>query len=261
MIILFEEYAYDRDLVVRYVHGLHLKHLKNNKVSIPYVGYYYSSEVDDSVFILPKVFIKVKKDENGKDVEKAFGSFDPTAIIDTNDKKNPLLRSTFYMDVFNLSTWIYRAIERYKERNSSEDITELVNVLSVDSANGDKSQTQINAILDLIRFNKEHQNLFTFIARLSSQGHHRINWQKTISKRMPFIQDDAPVYMEPISHMKAINPDEELIVLFFSVIDYLHTKYHFRVIRNVNYVTYPKEVEKLIQSGKGTRLLRRVPIG
>lgn len=258
MIILFEEYAYDRDLVVQYVHGLHQKHLKGNKVSIPYVGYYYSSEVDDSVFILPKVFINIRKDENGKDVEKAFGSFDPIAIIDTNDKKNPLLGSSFYVDVFNLSTWIYRAIERYKERNCSEDITEPVNVLSVESINGDKSQTQINTILDLIRFNKEHQNLFTFIARLSSQGQHRINWQKTINKRMPFIQDDAPIYMEPISHTKVINPDEELIVLFFSVMDYLRTKFHFRVIRNVNYVTFPKDIEKLIQSGKGTRLLKKI---
>ena len=258
MIILFEEYAYDRDVVVKYVHGLHLKHLKRNKVSIPYVGYYYSSKVDDSVFILPKVFINVRKDENNKDVEKAFGCFDPTAIIDTNDKKNPLLDSSFFMDVFNLSTWIYRAIERYKERNRSEDITDPVNVLSVDSANGDKSQTQINIILDLIRFNKEHQNLFTYIARLSSRGHHRINWQKTISKRMPFIQDDAPIYMNPISHTKVINPDEELIVLFFSVIDYLYVKFHFRVIRNVNYATFPKEVEKLIQSGKGTRLLKKI---
>lgn len=258
MIILFEEHAYDKDVVQKYVHGLHLKRLKENRVSIPYVGYYYSSEVDDSVFILPKVFINVRKDENGKDVEKAFGIFDPITIIDTNDKKNPLLGSTYYMEVFNLSTWIYRAIERYKERNSTEDIIEPVNVLSVDSANGDKSQTQINIILDLIRFNKEHQNLFTFIARISSQGHHRVKWQKTISKRLPFIQDDAPIYMETISHTKVINPDEELIVLFFSVMDYLHAKFHFRVIRNVNYVTFTKDIEKLIQSGKGTRLLKKI---
>ena len=258
MIILFEEFAYDRDVVVQYVSGLRLKRLKENKASIPYVGYYYSSEIGDSVFILPKVFINVRKDENGKNVEKAFGSFDPMEIINTNDKNNALLGSKFYMNVFNLSTWIYRAIERYKERNGTEDITEPVNVLSVDSANGDKSQTQINIILDLIRFNKEHQNLFTFIARLSSQGHHRVNWQKTISKRMPFTQDDAPIYMEPISYTKVINPDEELIVLFFSVMDYLHAKYHFRVIRNVNFVTFPKDVEKLIQSGKGTRLLKKI---
>ena len=258
MIILFEEFAYDRDVVVQNVSGLRLKRLKENKASIPYVGYYYSSEIGDSVFILPKVFINVRKDENGKNVEKAFGSFDPMEIINTNDKNNALLGSKFYMNVFNLSTWIYRAIERYKERNGTEDITEPVNVLSVDSANGDKSQTQINIILDLIRFNKEHQNLFTFIARLSSQGHHRVNWQKTISKRMPFTQDDAPIYMEPISYTKVINPDEELIVLFFSVMDYLHAKYHFRVIRNVNFVTFPKDVEKLIQSGKGTRLLKKI---
>ena len=64
--------------------------------------------------------------------------------------------------------------------------------------------------------------------------------------------------MEFRNKSKVINYDEELIVLFFSVLDYLHDKYHFRILRNVNYQTYPKDIEKLIESGKGTRLLRNI---
>ena len=218
------------------------------------VGYYYSKKAEDSVFILPKVFINLDKD--GK--EKAFGMFEPTAIINTKNDKNPLLKSAYNEEVFYLSTWIYQAIARYQERHSPENITESVEVQNVESTKGDNSETWINIILELIRFNNEHRNLFTYIARINSQGHNKINWQKTISRVQPVLQDDMPVYMQFRNKTKVVNYDEELIVLFFSVLDYLHDKYHFRILRNVNYKTSPNEVEKLITSGKGTRLLRSI---
>ena len=254
MKIFFEEYVYKWDVVKDYLHDHYVMYLKDGRVTIPYVGYYYSSNAEDSVFILPKVFINI--DENKE--EKAFGIFKPEDIIDTNDENNPLLKSQYFNEVFNLSTWIYRAIARYQERHSPENITESVEVQNVESVNGDNSETWINIILQLIRFNNEHRNLFTYIAKINSQGHHKINWQKTISKVRPWLQDGSPVYMEFRNKSKVINYDEELIVLFFSVLDYLHDKYSFRILRNVNYQTYPKDVEKLIASGKGTRLLRNI---
>ena len=254
MKIFFEEYAYNWDVVKEFLHDHYVMYLKDNRVTIPYVGYYYSAKVEDSVFILPKVFINI--DENKR--EKAFGMFEPEEIIDTKDVKNPLLKSEYFNEVFNLSAWIYRAIARYRERHSPENITESVEVQNVESVNGDNSETWINIILQLIRFNNEHRNLFTYIARINSQGHHKINWQKTISKVRPWLQDYNPVYMEFRNKSKVINYDEELIVLFYSVLDYLHDKYHFRILRNVNYPTYPKDIERLIESGKGTRLLKSI---
>ena len=254
MKIFFEEYVYNWDVVKVFLHDHYVMYLKDNRVTIPYVGYYYSAKAEDSVFILPKVFINI--DENKE--EKAFGLFEPEEIIDTKNEKNPLLKLQYFNEVFNLSTWIYRAIARYQERHNPENITESVEVQNVESVNGDNSETWINIILQLIRFNNEHRNLFTYIARINSQGHHKINWQKTISKVHPWLQDDNPVYMEFRNKSKVINYDEELIVLFFSVLDYLHDKYHFRILRNVNYQTFPKDIEKLIESGKGTRLLRNI---
>lgn len=254
MKIFFEEYVYRWDVVKEFLHDHYVMYLKDGRVTIPYVGYYYSSDAEDSVFILPKVFINI--DENKE--EKAFGIFRPEDIIDTNDENNPLLMSQYYNEVFNLSTWIYRAIARYQERHSPENITESVEVQNVESVNGDNSETWINIILQLIRFNNEHRNLFTYIAKINSQGHNKINWQKTISKVRPWLQDGNPVYIEFRNKSKIINYDEELIVLFFSVLDYLHDKYNFRILRNVNYQTFPKYVENLIESGKGTRLLRNI---
>ena len=254
MKIFFEEYVYKWDVVKEFLHDHYVMYLKDGKVTIPYVGYYYSKKAEDSVFILPKVFININENKE----EKAFGIFYPEEIIDTKNEDNPLLKSEYYDEVFNLSTWIYRAIARYQERHNPENITESVEVQNVESVNGENSETWINIILELIRFNNEHRNLFTYIARINSQGHNKINWQKTISKVQPTLQDDVPVYMQFRNKTRVINYDEELIVLFFSVLDYLHDKYHFRILRNVNYTTYPKEVEKLIASGKGTRLLRNI---
>ncbi len=254
MKIFFEEYIYNKVVVKDFLHDRYVMNLKNGRIMIPYVGYYYSAKAEDSVFILPKVFINIDNNQQ----ERAFGQFKPEDIIDTNDGKNPLINSNYYDEVFNLSTWIYRAIARYQERHNPENITESVEVQNVESVNGDSSETWINIILKLIRFNNEHKNLFTYIARINSQGHNKINWQKTISKVRPWLQDENPIYMEFRNKTKVINYDEELIVLFFSVLDYLHDKYNFRILRNVNYQTYPKDVEKLIKSGKGTRLLRSI---
>lgn len=254
MKIFFEEYVYKWDDVKEFLHDHYVMYLKDGKVTIPYVGYYYSQKATDAVFVLPKVFINITKDKE----ELAFGQFHPEQIIDTKNPENPLLKSQYFNEVFNLSTWIYRAIARYQERHDPENITESVEVQNVESVKGDNSETWINIILELIRFNNEHRNLFTYIARINSQGHNKINWQKTISKIQPILQDDSPVYLRFRNKQKVFNYDEELIVLFFSVLDYLHDKYHFRILRNVNYETYPKEVEKLIESGKGTKLLKGI---
>ena len=253
MKIFFEDHSYHKDVVKKYLHDHYLTFLKNDMVQIHYVGYYYSKEANDSVFVLPKVFINII----GKE-EKAFGSFNPNEIIDTSNIDNPLLKSEYYEEIFYLSTWIYRAIARYKERNNPENITENVDVLNVQSIKGEQSETWIDIILRLIRFNNEHRNLFTYIARINSQGHNRINWQKTISRLTPTLQDDYPVYSQFLNKSKTINFDEELLILFYSVLDYLHDEYNFKIIRHVNYQTNPKEVERLIKSGKGTRLLRSI---
>lgn len=253
MKIFFEEYPYQVEVAKKYLLDHYLVYLKDDRVTIPFVGYYYSKQNSDTVFILPKVFINVVDKE-----EKAFGMFNPETIVDTKDVDNPLMKSSYFNEVFNLSAWIYRAIARYKERHKPENITENVDVLNVQSIKGEKSETWIDIILNLIRFNNEHRQLFTYIARINSQGQNKIAWNKTINRIIPHLQDDAPVYMRFFNKKKTMNFDEELLVLFYSVLDFLHTEFNFKILRNVNYQTDAKGVRRLISSGKGTRLLRKI---
>ncbi len=255
MKIFFEEHHYEKSVVKPWLHDHYLFYLNENTVKIPYVGYYFfqSEEESDTIFVLPKVFINIVDNK-----ELAFGEFEPKYIIDTNDEKNPLHKSKFFKDIFNLSTWIYRAIARFKERNIPSEITEIVDIQNVQSIKGKKSETMIDIVLRLIGFHNEHRNLFVYIARINSQGHNKINWQKTISRVTPSLQDEDPVYMRFLNKSKTMNFDEELLVLFYSVLDYLHSKFNFKILLNVNYPTDVRGVEKLINSGKGTRLLRTI---
>ena len=257
MRIFFEDYVYPSSQVEPYIDKAYLSYLKDDRVSISCVGYYFSSKANDTVFILPKVFINVVQEDDGIK-ELAFGKFNPLDISDTSRKENPLLKSEYFNQIFNLSTWIYRAIVRFKERNPESQIAVREEMRNVNNVKGSESETWIDIILRLIRFNSKHRTLFTYIAKINSQGLNKINWRKTMSSVTPIMQDNSPIYLKFRNKTKVVNFDEELLVLFYSVLDYLHTKYNFKILRNLNYTTDPKGVEKLIKSGKGTRLLKSI---
>ena len=63
MILLFEEYNYPKQLLKGVLDGYgHLiTELKGNKSKVQYVGYFFSTKHNVSVFILPKVFFDIKR--------------------------------------------------------------------------------------------------------------------------------------------------------------------------------------------------------
>lgn len=250
MKIFFEEYGYDQDLVTKYIPGFYTTPPRKGEVKIPYVGYYFNTdpEVMDSVFILPKVFL------NSEGL--AFGKFKPEEIFDAAAEDSKLRESNYYSEIFHLSVWIYRSIAHYIERHPDEDISERDKLQDVISVNGDSSQTYLDTILQLIKFNNEHRNLFTYISKINSRGNNRVHWGKTISHVTPFMHEDEPVYLKFMNKNKTMNVDEELIVLFYSVLDYLREKYNFKIVRNLNYETDIRYVERLVKTGRGTRVMR-----
>ena len=63
---------------------------------------------------------------------------------------------------------------------------------------------------------KNNQNFFTFIAKTSHSQLYKINWQKTINRKQPIINDNQPFYFDVNSKKKKINNEEELLILFYS---------------------------------------------
>ena len=267
MKILFEREVYDYTLLEKYGLTSYAHTDRENKSIIPYVGYFYSSKINDCIFILPKVFIKV--DDTGELIRKiAFGKeftdkdgdyLDIYSIIDADSKDSPLKAHGLDKMVFELSTWIYRAVHRFWLRHPDSGIIKRETSQTVVSVNGDKDQTLLDTILSLVQFHKDHSNLFTYISIINSSGHNKAHWSKTISKVLPIIQDGNPYYVEFKNKSKVFNYDEELIVLYYSVLQYLKKTYMFAVKPNVNYdLIRPSKIQSMIDNGRGTKLLRKI---
>ena len=243
MKILIEQYGYDKERLSKLLDPHYFTELRDGKAKIPYVGYFLSRRIPDVVFILPKVFII-----DGK----AFGEYEPEEIIDF-DK----LKQEHQANVFSLSVWVYRAIKHYFQRKDKygEEAEIMQNVVS---HQGPRSETMIDIILSLLKFDKEHKNLFSYVTRLKHSGLNKIHWQKTISNTQALIQNGTPVYLNPHTKQKAINFDEELIVLFYSVLNYLNREFKFNVRPAFGYeLLKPDTIQSMIDSGKGVRVLRQ----
>lgn len=263
MRILFEGQSYSPELLESFGLESYVFTSRDKTEGIlPYVGYIYSPKINDSIFILPKVFLfegdgKIDKEQGL--LEIAFGKYSIEDVMEITSEHNPLKADGLDRVLFGLSTWIYRAIDKYSARHPKSEIIRRTDIRRVNSNKGNDSQTLLDTILSLLDFHKKHANLFTYISIINTSGNNKIHWGKTISKVQPIIQNNEPFYAEFRNKNKAINYDEELIVLFYSVLEYLRLRYFFPVHANLNYnLIKPSKIDALIESGRGTKLLRSI---
>lgn len=252
MRILFEEHHYPISVLQEHLDAGYYTNVGADNAKTTFVGYYYSQRLNDSVFILPKVFIQIQEDNKR---ELVFGQ-EPEKIIDLTEAKIDEKDKNI---IFALSVWIYLAIKRYAENNDKIGITFDEHVQNVISGAGEKSSTYLDIILQLIRFHREHGQLLAFTTMMSKKHNHRVCWTKTINRRQPILQNNVPIYMDTICKTKELDLDEELIVLFYSVLKYLQQKFCFSLTFELNYNLYPaSKIESLIESGGGMALLKQI---
>lgn len=258
MILLFEEYHYPKQLLKEVLGGYdHLvTELKNDKAKVQYVGYFFSKERGDSVFILPKVFIEEKE-------KLAFGKYVPEDIVSISAHEEGVVKRLIedgdHNVVFELSVWIYRSITQFISRNIDTDIVEDAIIQNPTDANGERSQTMLDIILQLLDFHKKHRHLFTYVSIINASGNNKIHWAKTISKTQPIVKEKTPYYVEFRNKNKAVNLDEELIVLFYSTLEYLCDTYNFRIKSDVQYeLLSSQKIRDLIETKRGTRILKKI---
>lgn len=221
MRILVEEYQYNVADVKEVLHGIDALENVEGKVSIHYVGYYYNTRLKDCVFILPKVLLK---DKEG--MELVFGKYRPEDIVN-QDKCNPLeeVERDF---LYKFSVWIYRAVVVYKNdcRNDT-DIVYHSQIAHVGNGKKRLSNTYLDILLSLIQFNRENQSFFFFVIKNLHSGLNKINWTRTIASQKVLMQHGCPVYLNPVNKKKQVNFEEELLVIFFSILNYIGDAYGF----------------------------------
>ena len=250
MKLLIEEYQYNVADVENVLDGLFTLQDVEQKVSVSYVGYYYNPhhKVRDVVFILPKVLI----DEQGY----VFGEYEPKDLIHLDDAKMDEKHRKF---LYEFAVWIHRAIVVYNDSHEKNEI--VLHRQIQDEGKGShkkKSNTLLDVILSLIRFNKENQQFFTFILKNLHSGFNKINWGKTIAQTTAIVQDSSPTYLNPVNKKRQVNFDEELIVIFFSILQYISDTYGFRSNINFGFKLITGAKFKRYLDGFGRTRLRQI---
>ena len=249
MILLIEGYNYKADDVKEVLEGLGLLENLNQEVIVNYVGYMYNPHIKDCVFILPKVLI----DEN----EKAFGHIDPTDLIHL-DKAESLTEEERRF-IYEFAVWIYRALYVFKNSNPDNDIIYHKQMTKVGNHHRHMTNTFLEVLLALVDFNKKNQNFFMMVLRNLHSGNNKINWTKTISSSQAFVQDEEePIYLDPVNKKRQINFDEELLVIFFSILNYIRGRYGFPVQIQMGYELILGEQFNRYLNGYGQIRLRQI---
>ena len=231
MRILIEEYKYKAQDVKEIIHGIDALENIEGEVSVNYVGYFFNNHPDvyDCVFILPKVLL-VEKDGQ----ELVFGKYRPEDIIRVNE--NTLLNDDERDFIYDFSVWIYRAVVVfYNDKRNDTSIVYHKKMAQVNKGRKQRNNTFLDILLSMIQFNEDNQHFFMFIIKNMHAGFNKINWTRTIAKTNPFIQDKSAIYVNPINKKRQINFDEELLVIFFSILNYINERYGFPISINCNY--------------------------
>lgn len=267
MRILIEEYQYDYEDVCDVLKGLGVLQNVDGKVSLSYVGYYFNAdpEVNDCVFILPKVLL-----EGAFGKEKVFGHINPKDLIDADECKD--LTNEEHAFIYNLSVWIYRAIcvfrdhefDRYENKKQSS-IVLYKQAPMMEHMRKRRASTFLDVLLALQEWNKKNESFVMYIVKNLHSGYNKINWTRTISRSQAVIQEgicgtrrqDAS-YLNPINKKRQINFDEELLVIYYSILEYMRAKYGFPVNINVNFsLIKGAKFERYIK-GYGKRRLKQI---
>ena len=269
MLLFIEGYPYNLNAIVK--DGLSVRDILKDVVSVPvkeeyyafgYVGYCYSKAAKDVIFFLPKVVLTGERnEENGDDT--IFGAA-PHDIIDFSSdsiiEKFTEEGSKEYKEFLStLSIWIYRTISVYKETHN-DNILESKEYQGESRGKKIKHNTLLDVIIALRDFNKNNQDFFTFIAKNVHTGVNKIQWQKTITSTNPIFLKGQPVYTDPVNRKKMVNFDEELLIIFFSILNYIKEEHGFSFYMNINYQLISHDTIKRSYIGKnyGCRRLKQI---
>lgn len=248
MRLLIEEYQYNVSDVKESLSGLDALENIDHLVSMNYVGYFYNPTIGDCVFILPKVLMN---QEN-----LVFGHLKPEEILDFDNAVG--VSSVERNFIYEFAVWIYRAITVFNKSKRDNDIVYHRQVTQMGGNRRHQSQTFLDVLLSLVRFNRENQDFFMFTMKNLRSGLNKINWTRTIAHSAAIVQDGSPVYISPVNKKRQINFDEELLVIFFSTLNYISETYGFPVSITLGFELIRGNRFEQLLDGQGKVRLRQI---
>ena len=257
MIFLFEKFAYSPEYLKNVLPSKLPGSFVGHNGILDGVGYIYNASLtkgdgdttepsDKIVFVLPKVFM----DEGGT---KAFGQ-----IIRKNENFVLSLENEFFPKEFlsKLSMWVCSSISQYRLSNPADKFVKAPNAMTFGSEK--QAPTLIDVMNAMKRFYDENRNLVVFTAKNKHCGNNRIDWRRTVSRTQPFVQGNAPIYMDLENKKKVFDLDDRLLVLYFSAMNYIEETFGFKMPRSDFYTPMRVNEFRRLLGHRGIMEMRRI---
>lgn len=212
MKILIEGEKYPLELLQDIFVDSKFYHQENQEGIILSVGYYYSYDNGELVYLLPKVFMA--------------NSHKTVFDISKDDLFELEHSETFkHKDEYNwirqVSVYFYNSLIEFKRRNISTTITQSSLSFNLNTHRGKQEYSYLDLLLSFVNFYKKNKNtiLFKHIEFKSKQARNP-SWERTVSKSIPLItQKKQPIYTVYRNNKKVVNNEEELLIYFFSILN------------------------------------------
>lgn len=260
MRIIFEEHQYEVAEVQSVLDGITTLQDVEQKISVGYVGYYYNPTIEDCVFILPKVLLtdKYKREVLANVKSKETGeNILPEDIITPNGQDRHLPKD-YRKFLYEFAVWIYRSLSVYRKLNKNSKAIYYRQLPQEGKGRRRETNTYLDIVLSLIRFNRENQNFVLFTIKNLHSGLNKINWAKTITRSQALVQQSEVLYLNPVNKKRQVNYEEELFIIFFSILNYLNDAYGFRAPINCNYELIKGKQFEAYRNGMGKTRLRQI---
>lgn len=255
MYILFEEHQYDSRKVEKVLKDIYVLQDVDKRVSVQYVGYFYNPHMHDCVFILPKVLLTEQETLVGVTLESGE-PVTPEMVLTPEGQQR--LGKEYRKFIYEFSVWIYRALNVFYKANKKSKAILYKHLPQAGKGRRHQAETYLDIVLSLINFNQENRDFVLFTIKNLHRGNNKINWTRTLSHSQAYVQDNDVVYLNPVNKKRIINYEEELFVIFYSILNYLNQEYGFNTPINIQYELITGKQFKQYLRGMGKMRLMQI---
>lgn len=253
MKIIIEGYQYAEQAVAGVLKGFEPSTL-DGRTSVNHVGYCYSRELGDCIFFLPKVLI-----DSDRGCVLWHPGLKPEDIIDFGEalRQHRVSRAD-YAFLSGFAVWIYRAIREFGRLHPCSGTLLSRSFSRLDGSHGTACGTLLDVVLSLVRFGRDHRDFFITAMKASRSGFSKIDWRKTVARTPAVMRRGVPVYPRPAVRRRQTDFDEELMVVYASIMAHIARRYGFRADVPCGYEPMSVASFSRYLGGYGQRRLRQI---
>jgi hypothetical protein len=247
MRILIEGESYSLE-ILKTILGDRFYSQNGNIGTIDHVGYYHNFE-NEIVYLLPKLFIDKDNKILNKYDKDEVSRYSIDDIIKSSSEVNWLKK---FLILF------YKGLIEYRERYSNT-LQYKENIFQLSTSLEEKEYSFLDIVLSFVNFHKKNKNIILLIHKKRiSETHKKVNWSKTVKKSLPFITaDNIPIYSELHINKKIIDTEEELLCIFYSVLNNFNDEYKFNIEIDKSYsIIKGKNFNRL--KNNGVKILKKI---